>query len=77
MSHQFKSPVVWAVIIKPFHHPSALLHIFGWAIGRGVVGHLWWLMHTVCHQIIMHIAIMKAILKTQKVQHKFVFVSSK
>ena len=29
------------MIVEPFHRPSALLHLFGWEIGRGADGHLW------------------------------------
>jgi len=39
--HQYESPVVQVVIVEPFHLPSALLHIFGRAIGRGAVSYLW------------------------------------
>jgi hypothetical protein len=39
--HQYEGPVIQVVIVEPFHHPSALLHLFGRVIGRGAVGHLW------------------------------------
>ena len=39
--HQYEGPVIQVVIVEPFHRPSALLHLFGWEIGRGADGHLW------------------------------------
>ena len=40
--HQYEEgPVIQVVIVEPFHCHSTLLHLFGWVIGRDVVGHLW------------------------------------
>ena len=62
--HQYEGLVVQVVIVEPFHHPSALLHLFERAIGGGARGAVpsvifGWLMRTVCHQITMHQARMK------------------
>ncbi len=42
--HQYEDPVIWVVIVEPFHRPSTLLHLIGSVIGRSAVSHGWTLM---------------------------------
>ena len=71
---QSESPVIQVGIVKPFQRPSALLHLFGRASGRGAVSHRWVVnVHCVTPD---HYASSENE-RYNKVQPKYVFVLSK
>ena len=72
--HQYAGPVLQAFNTKHFHHPSVLLHLFGWSICRGVVGHGWVVMPMFASQ---DQCASKRLLTQKKFWLKFVLVHCK